>query len=86
MDELADFHAKGNAIVLDTPEYTTQAALNAGGRFTIVPDHSYYVTNVDKTAGTVTLRNPWGWHEKEVNVSLDEFKGIFTKGAIAPTR
>jgi WXG100 family type VII secretion target len=88
IDELADFHAKGNAIVVDTPDYTTQAALiaKATGRFDIVPNHSYYVAGVDKTAGTVTLRNPWGWHEKPVTMPLSEFGAIFKKGTITPTR
>jgi WXG100 family type VII secretion target len=88
MDELADYHAKGNAIVVHTPNHETYASMwaKATGKFDMVPNHAYYVTNVDKAAGTVTLRNPWGWHMKEITMSLDEFGGVFKKGAMTPTR
>jgi WXG100 family type VII secretion target len=88
MDELADYHAKGNAIVVHTPNHQTFTSMwaKASGRYDMVPNHAYYVTNVDKAAGTVSLRNPWGWHEKEITMPLNEFGGVFIKGAMTPTR
>jgi hypothetical protein len=88
IDEMADFRAKGHAIVMNTPQYstTTGAVVGIVNQSPIVPGHAYYVTNVDRAAGTVSLRNPWGWSHREVTMSVDQFNQVFNKGAINPTR
>ena len=35
--------------------------------------HVFYVSDVDEAAGTVTLRNPWGWSYGETVVSYEAF-------------
>lgn len=45
-----------------------------------VPAHAYTILAVNTTAGTVTIRNPWGDHpepEGEFTLSLDEFVSAY---------
>jgi hypothetical protein len=44
----------------------------------LVGGHAYYVTDVDRDAGTITLHNPWGWDAGETVVTWDEFNTAFS--------
>jgi WXG100 family type VII secretion target len=44
---------------------------------TLVANHEYYITGVDRAAQTVTVRNPWGWDRGEVTLPFEEFRGAF---------
>ncbi|MEJ7735213.1 MAG: C2 family cysteine protease [Polyangiaceae bacterium] len=43
----------------------------------LVANHAYWVESVDRDKQTVTVRNPWGWGEKPVTLSWDDFKQGF---------
>jgi Flp pilus assembly pilin Flp len=40
-------------------------------------EHAYWVESVNRDAKTVTVRNPWGWNEKPITLSWDDFKKGF---------
>lgn len=44
---------------------------------TLVTNHAYWVEKIDKTNQTVTVRNPWGWNEKPITLTWDQFKQGF---------
>jgi hypothetical protein len=46
--------------------------------------HEYYVTGVDQEAGTVSIRNPWGWHQPEIDLSFEDFQSAFRRVSINP--
>lgn len=41
---------------------------------TLQAEHVYYVSNVDEKAGTVEIRNPYGWNHEPICMPWDEFK------------
>jgi uncharacterized protein YukE len=47
-------------------------------------NHEYYVTDVDRASGSITVRNPWGWHRGEVTLSFAEFQGAFRRASVNP--
>ena len=51
---------------------------------TLVPNHVYYVTSVDREAGTVTIRNPWGWSSTNITMTVDELNDAFNRVEISP--
>jgi hypothetical protein len=51
---------------------------------TLHPDHEYYVVNANPQAGTVTLRNPWGWDWNETVLTFDEFQRAFQQVSVNP--
>jgi Flp pilus assembly pilin Flp len=60
----------------------TQSKDNAKGKAVfedgrLVANHAYWVESVDRDKQTVTVRNPWGWDEKPVTLSWDDFKQGF---------
>lgn len=46
--------------------------------------HEYYVTGVNPEAGTVSIRNPWGSHLPEIDLSFDDFQTAFRRVSINP--
>ncbi len=86
--DLADMKAKGNAIVVDTHHYdtVTGAVVAIVNDSPVVSGHSYYVTKVDEAAGTVSVRNPWGWDRKEITMTKNQFDQIFADGQFSPTK
>jgi uncharacterized protein YukE len=67
----------GGLMLWDIPDPSDKHPLFVDG--TLVEDHEYYLTGVDAQAGTVSLRNPWGWHHGEVTLTYDEFLGAFQR-------
>jgi Calpain family cysteine protease len=53
---------------------------------TLVTGHAYWIDHVDTKAGTVTVRNPWGWDQKPVTVSWEVFKKYFEEVTVNPGR
>jgi hypothetical protein len=37
---------------------------------------------VDRQGGTISLRDPWGWHRPEVTLSFEEFQGAFQRVSV----
>jgi uncharacterized protein YukE len=52
----------------------------------LVTNHVYYITGVDKTAGTVTVRNPWGWTHGESTLTYAEFQESFGGVSVSPLK
>jgi len=50
----------------------------------LVTDHAYYISDVNVHAGTITIRNPWGWDHPEIVMTYDEYKHAFQKVTINP--
>ena len=46
--------------------------------------HEYYVSGVDQETGIVSIRNPWGWHQPEIDLSFDDFQSAFRRVSINP--
>lgn len=59
---------------IDLPDRTTHPRLSKNGG-ELVAGHAYFIESVDATAGTITLRNPWGWHVPPSVLNKDEFAG-----------
>lgn len=59
----------------------THSSLDEDAKNWFLRAHAYSVLSVNTTAGTVTIRNPWGSHpdpEGEFTLSLDEFTSAYT--------
>ena len=50
----------------------------------VVAWHAYYVTAVDPVAGTITVRNPWGWEHGETTLTFEEFEAVFSGLTVNP--
>jgi hypothetical protein len=75
LDELADRHEGAQAIALST--FSDRDGRPLYESRTLVTSHAYYVTDVDREAGTVTVRNPWGTHLPPLVVTFDELQENF---------
>ena len=53
---------------------------------TLVADHAYMVTGVDKQGGTVTLHNPWNKDDSGVTLSIADFNKYLSSVDFDPTR
>jgi WXG100 family type VII secretion target len=84
--ELARMDRNGEAMVFSTLGNGEggKKALYADGR--LVTGHGYYVTGVDEAAGTVTVRNPWGWQHNEVTIPYDQLDDVFANIAVNPAK
>ncbi|MEJ7733280.1 MAG: hypothetical protein WKG00_29310, partial [Polyangiaceae bacterium] len=68
---------------------TTGTGTGSGPLFTngtLVQSHEYWVTHVDRQAGTVTVRNPWGWGRGEITMSLQDYRSHFIGMTTNPAR
>jgi uncharacterized protein YukE len=70
----------GGIMIWDIPDPTDQNPLYQDG--TLVASHEYYITGVDSSAETVSMRNPWGWEFDEVTLSFTEFQESFRRVSI----
>lgn len=99
--DLANYQKQGFAITADTHydskltlgDYEiidfrdkTDTTLYTKNKGPLVPDHSYYVTNVNEETKTVTLRNPWGWNRGETMLTFDQFKKGFQRISTNPIK
>ena len=86
LEDLADQYNNGSIITLgslpdykigswDIPDATNTHPLYVND--TLVGSHAYYVSNVDVAAGTISIRNPWGWDHDEITLPFDQFQGAF---------
>ena len=82
-DTLADKWDKGEALTTGTKDSGDGPLFKND---TLVKSHEYYVTNVDRTNKTVTVRNPWGWGNGETTMTFDEYKQHFISLTSNPTR
>lgn len=83
-DSIADKWDNGDALTTGTRGSGDKKPLFANG--TLVGNHEYYVTNVDRKNKTITVRNPWGWNNAEVTLTYDEYKKYFTSLSSTKTR
>jgi hypothetical protein len=83
-NNIADKWERGDAITTGTRDGNGKKALFANG--TLVGNHEYYVTGVDRKNQTITMRNPWGWGNNEVTISYDDYKKYFTSLSSTRTR
>ena len=77
LDELAEVRENGGAIVLSSLGDDDATERYENGE--LVPNHAYYVTDVDPDAGTVTIRNPWGYQYDPITLSYDDFQENFDR-------
>jgi WXG100 family type VII secretion target len=82
ISELARMNRDGYAITFSTIGDGGKKALYNNG--TLVSGHEYYVTGVDERAGTVTLRNPWGWGRGEVTIPYNQLDANFDAVTVNP--
>jgi hypothetical protein len=57
----------------------------------IIPNHAYYITDVDEAAGTVTIKNPHGWWDDaartvvwEATIPYEDFQQAFAAVEVNP--
>jgi len=79
-DELASYVDRGYAMVASS-DSGDELVRNG----TLVGDHSYYITGVDRARRTVTIRNPWGWEYEPITIPWDRFEQAFYRLVVAPT-
>ena len=84
IDHLDQALASGKAVVASTPGGEGEKVVRPGTSLYL--DHSYMVTGVDKNAGTVTLRNPWGTWTPDVVLSIADFNKYIDHVDTNPTR
>ncbi len=101
IDDLANYQAQGYAVTAATPSDirflgidipdrtdTNPLFVNDNDLFTndeLYLNHEYYITDVDPAAGTVTVRNPWGWNHGATTLSFAEFQTSFFRVSVNPT-
>jgi hypothetical protein len=84
-DTLATAWQNGDAIGVNT--LSGDAANNNPlyhGEHPLVAWHDYYVTNVDPTNKTITMRNPWGWGQGETTLTWDQFQSATACAVYVP--
>lgn len=77
MDGLADKFESGESITLSTPLDGEDSALVDDEEDTLVSAHVYFVSDVDREAGTVTVRNPWGSETDDIVLDIDQVNDNF---------
>lgn len=78
---LARAHFAGSPITASTISDGHGKRLFLEGR--LIANHEYWVESIDLSAGTLTLRNPWGYDRGPVTLSWDEFVSAFRKVSYA---
>jgi Flp pilus assembly pilin Flp len=77
---------RGEAITLLTPDMSDDSkkkAMFADGK--LLFNHYYYVVGVNREKGTVTVRNPHGWHKSEIEIPIADVEKHFEHMASVPT-
>jgi hypothetical protein len=49
-----------------------------------VQGHAYWVSDVDAAAGTVTIRNPWGYSYDAITMTYAQFEDSFVRYDVNP--
>jgi hypothetical protein len=75
--ELADIHDAGGAITMSSLDDADETDFYSDGL--LVTGHAYYVSDIDEEAGTITIRNPWGYHIDPLTLTLDEYRENFDR-------
>jgi hypothetical protein len=75
IDQLANLHRDGHALTASSLRSGDGKTAYADG--TLVSRHAYMITGVDRDAGTVTLRNPWGPDQPNITMSIADFNRNF---------
>src|SRR5262245_19847340 len=84
IDQLNDALNSGKGVVANTVDNGKGKAPYDNN--TLVADHAYMVTGVDKQAGTVTLHNPWNADDSGVTLSIADFNKYLGSVDFCPTR
>lgn len=79
---LPDLRLEVGQLRLDIPDFTTGNPLYQG--HTLHGSHEYYVSGIDRAAQTISLRNPWGWHEPEITLTFEQFRRSFLQVSANP--
>ena len=77
LEELADIHSAGGAITMSSLDDADETDYYSDGL--LVPGHAYYVTDINEEAGTITIRNPWGFHIDPLTLTLEEYRENFDR-------
>ena len=85
LDDIADRIERGDAVVAASLSEEDAKGRPLYDSSTLYANHGYYVTEVDREAGTVTVRNPWGWNYEEITLTEEQFKDSFGWAAENPT-
>jgi hypothetical protein len=82
-DGLADAWARGDVVTLASADDKGHGPLYQDG--TLNTNHEYFVTNVDRDKGTVTLRNPFGYDETDpITLTFEQVEDHFTQMTTNP--
>lgn len=83
LETIVDKFQRGWAVTPSTPSDTDMPLIRNN---TLVAGHGYFMTAVDTEKRTITVRNPWGWHTKDVTMTYEEFVLHFPDAAWNPTK
>jgi hypothetical protein len=100
LDALAAFQRNGYAITMttffekdDSPRFQQDAYRGYaspyrvdGERVALIPRHAYFVTGVDKDAGTVTVQNPHEGEHKDIKIPYADLEKVFGAAQVNPAR
>ncbi len=82
VSSLPDLRLEVGPVSLDIPDFTTRNPLYQGN--TLHASHEYYISGIDRAAQTISLRNPWGWHEPEITLTFEQFRQSFQRVSVNP--
>lgn len=88
ISQLAEMDSKGQAIMLSSLP-SAEGKNSWYHNDTLVRGHAYWVESVDEKAGTITVRNPWGYDDSKKNkivISYDDLDDNFRRITINPLR
>lgn len=90
LEGLAAYKAKGYATTLLTFDTGTAGASQPAYQQNLYnqkvqPHHTYFVTNVDVSARTVTVHNPWD-QEDDIVIPYDQMEKVFTQAQVNPVK
>ncbi|MEM8858636.1 MAG: C2 family cysteine protease [Chloroflexota bacterium] len=71
--------------VIDFPDRTGHDRFSKnknGGE--LAAGHAYFISGVDSSKGTITLRNPWGWEHGESVLLADEYESVIRGVSVNP--
>ena len=77
VDDIADTLERGDSVVGWTPSSDAVKDNPLFQDSTLYADHAYWVVSADREAGTVTVRNPWGWSYEEITLTEEQYKEAF---------
>jgi hypothetical protein len=84
LDQLDKAMQSGQGMVAASLQNGDKKTPYANG--TLVGKHAYMITGVDKGAGTVTLRNPWGPGTPDIKMSIADFNKNFDRVDFNPLK